>query len=170
VTKRRGTEPDTPTRAHARRPAGAWREPFLLELTKLGVVKYAAEACGVSRSTVYETRGNDEEFARRMDDAVDEAVDVLEREAIRRAHEGVEEPLVSAGRLVLDADGQPLTVRRYSDRLLELLLKSKRPKVFSDRTRHQVELDATVRPAGITLARLHEMAAAAAAEDDSDGS
>jgi hypothetical protein len=39
----------------------------------------------------------------------------------------VQEPLVSAGKLVRDDDGQPITVRRYSDNVLLALLKAHRP-------------------------------------------
>lgn len=37
------------------------------------------------------------------------------------------EPLVSAGKLVHDDNGQPITVQRYSDNLLIALLKARRP-------------------------------------------
>jgi hypothetical protein len=37
------------------------------------------------------------------------------------------EPLVSAGKLVRDDDGQPILVRRYSDNLLLALLNAHRP-------------------------------------------
>ena len=40
---------------------------------------------------------------------------------------GVPELLLSAGKLVRDDDGKPITVRRYSDNLLLALLKTRRP-------------------------------------------
>jgi hypothetical protein len=39
----------------------------------------------------------------------------------------VPEPLVSAGKLVRDDDGQPIAIRRYSDNLLLALLRAHRP-------------------------------------------
>ena len=41
--------------------------------------------------------------------------------------EGVPEPLVSAGKLVRDDNGQPIAIRRYSDNLLVALLRAHRP-------------------------------------------
>jgi hypothetical protein len=66
----------------------------------------------------------DPDFAARWADALEEACDALEAEARRRAVEGVEEPVVSAGKLVC-------TVRRYSDTLLLALLRAHRPERFA---------------------------------------
>jgi hypothetical protein len=67
------------------------------------------------------------------------AADRLEAEAWRRAVDGVSEPLVSAGKLVCDADGLPMVIQRYSDNLLALLLRAHGPEKFRDRT--AIELD-----------------------------
>jgi hypothetical protein len=61
------------------------------------------------------------------EEAEEIAVDRLADEARRRALEGVLEPLVSAGKLVRDDEGKPISVRRYSDNLLLTLLKAHRP-------------------------------------------
>lgn len=53
---------------------------------------------------------------------------MLDGEALRRAVHGVDEPLVSMGKLVRDAQGQPLTIKRYSDTLLIKLLATRHPK------------------------------------------
>lgn len=50
---------------------------------------------------------------------------MLEQEAYRRAVEGVEEPVYQGGELVG-------TVRRYSDKLLEFLLRGRRPQVYRE--------------------------------------
>jgi hypothetical protein len=55
------------------------------------------------------------------------AADRLREEAWRRAVDGVSEPLVSAGKLVHDDDGQPIMVKRYSDSLLQVLMKAHQP-------------------------------------------
>ena len=81
----------------------------------------------MSRTRVYELRKADPGFASAWEEAEEIAADRLEEEARRRAVEGVEEPLVSAGRLVRDDNGQPIMVRRYSDNLLLALMKAHRP-------------------------------------------
>jgi hypothetical protein len=105
----------------------ARRESFLRVLADTGNVTAAVAAAGTSRTRVYELRKTDTAFAAAWDEAEDIATDRLEDEARRRAVEGVAEPLVSAGKLVRGDDGQPITVRRYSDNLLLALIKARRP-------------------------------------------
>jgi hypothetical protein len=100
---------------------------FLQALTNTGSVTAAIAVAGSSRTRVYELRKTDPEFACAWQQAEEIATDRLEEEARRRAVEGVTEPLVSAGKLVRDDDGQPIAVRRYSDHLLLALLKAHRP-------------------------------------------
>ena len=87
----------------------------------------AAAVAGTSRSRVYVLRKNDPAFAIAWEEAEEMAADALEAEARRRAVEGTQEPLVSAGRIVRDDDGRPIAVRRYSDNLLLALIKARRP-------------------------------------------
>src|SRR5258705_8413850 len=82
---------------------------------------------GTSRTRVYEFKKIDPAFAAAWDEAEEMAADALEAEARRRGVEGVQEPLVSAGRIVCDDEGQPIAIRRYSDNLLLALLKARRP-------------------------------------------
>ena len=103
------------------------RKRFLEALADTGSVTKAAVVAGTSRTRVYELRKVDPAFAAAWAEAEDIAVDQLEDEARRRAVEGVPEPLVSAGKLVRDDNGQPITVRRYSDSLLTTLIKARRP-------------------------------------------
>jgi hypothetical protein len=135
-----------------------WVRPFLDQLAETGIVSSAARAVGVSSSAVYALRAKDGDFAAAWDQALEDAADVLEAEARRRAVQGVAEPVVYQGQLTpvweTDAQGQPLldgegrpvqqrdphgrpvwlTVTRYSDSLMALLLKGRRKKVFADRT------------------------------------
>jgi hypothetical protein len=67
------------------------------------------------------------------DDALDYGTDRLEDEAFRRAHDGCEKPLVSAGKIVRDDEGIGLKFREYSDTLMCLLLKSRRPEKYRGR-------------------------------------
>src|SRR5437870_2732593 len=105
----------------------ARRERFLKALADTGSVTAAINIAGTSRTRVYELRKADPAFAGGWQEAEDIAADRLEDEARRRAVEGVPEPLVSAGKVVRDDDGQPIAVRRYSDNLLLALLKAHRP-------------------------------------------
>ncbi len=103
------------------------QERFLEALADTGSVSTAAAVAGTSRTRVYELRRVDPTFANAWQEAEDIAADRLEDEARRRALEGVPELLVSAGKLVRDDEGQPITVRRYSDNLLLALLRAHRP-------------------------------------------
>ena len=100
---------------------------FLKALSETGSVSTAVAVAGTSRTRVYELRKADPAFASAWEEAEEIATDRLEDEARRRALEGVPEPLVSAGKLVRDDDGQPIMVRRYSDNLLATLIKAHRP-------------------------------------------
>ena len=89
-------------------------------------VSAAAKKAGVPRSTAYDWYKADEEFAAAWDDAVEVAVDSLEKEAWRRARDGVLKPVYQKGEKV----GQ---VREYSDQLMVTLLKAHRPEKYRDR-------------------------------------
>lgn len=102
------------------------RETFLHELAETCMVSKAAEAAGVSRSTVYLERERNEEFAQRWADIDEAVIETLEEEAKRRALQGVTEPVVSAGKRLG-------TVQKYSDSLMMFLLKAKRPHVYRER-------------------------------------
>ena len=100
---------------------------FLEALADTGSVTAAVAAARTSRTRVYELRKTDTAFAAAWDEAQEIATDRLEEEAHRRAMEGVARLLVSGGKLVRGDDGQPITVRHYSDNLLLALLKARRP-------------------------------------------
>lgn len=105
--------------------AAAKREAFLKALALTGVVAKAAAAIGMDRSTVSRWRA-DPAFSQAWDEALEEAADRLEAEAIRRAVEGVEEPVYQGGQLVG-------TRTVYSDMLLGKLLGANRPAKFRER-------------------------------------
>src|SRR5215472_284108 len=105
----------------------ACQRRFVRALSETGSVSKAAALARTSRTRVYELRKVDPAFAAAWEEAEEIAADALEAEARRRAVEGTQEPLVSAGKLVRDDDGQPIAVRRYSDNLLLALLKTHRP-------------------------------------------
>jgi hypothetical protein len=112
----------------------ARQERFLKALAETGNITAAVELAGTSRTRVYELRKVDENFRAAWDEAENSASDKLEAEAWRRAVDGVQEPLVSGGKIVRDDDGNPIATRRYSDAMLTLLLKARRPEKFRERS------------------------------------
>lgn len=87
------------------------------------------------RGQHYEWMGNDPVYVAEFRHAEESVADMLEREAIRRAAEGVEEPVWHQGQMVG-------SVRKFSDTLLIFLLKGHRPEKFKERV--QVKSEATV--------------------------
>lgn len=71
-------------------------------------------------------------------------MDALLDEAYRRACIGVDEPVIYQGQLAMTKDAatgedRPLTVRKHSDRLLEVMLKFRYGDQLADRLRVKVE-------------------------------
>jgi len=103
-----------------------WRKAFLATLAQCGNVREACEAAGIQPMSAYRNRRSDSEFASEWDDALNEAADILEKEAWRRACEGVEEPVFYKGEVCGRA-------RKYSDLLLMFMLKGIRPEKYRER-------------------------------------
>ena len=106
---------------------------FLETLSRTGNPSAACQASHLTRRFINRMRENDPVFARDYNEAMEEAADLLEAEAWRRALEGVPQLLVKAGQPVLNADGTAITVRRYSDPLLVMLLRGCKPDKFQRR-------------------------------------
>ncbi len=111
----------------------AARQRFLVALAISGNVTLAARDAEVSRAEMLALKDVDLVFAAAMAEAQAEAIDLLEAEARRRAVEGVEEPIIRGGDFLRHEDGSIAVIRRYSDRLLEFLLKAHRPEIFAAR-------------------------------------
>jgi transposase-like protein len=133
---------------------------FCAALAETAQVSKACAAVGISRVTAYKWRKENLDFALAWDEALQVAVSALEDEAIRRAHEGVDEPLVHQGQFTplvdyeaidpltnvryipqlapvkRNADGSPqyATVKRYSDTLLIFTLKAHAPAKYRENT------------------------------------
>ena len=101
----------------------AWLDAFRAH----GMVSKACEATGCPRSSVYVWRQRDEEFALAWADIEEATTERMEREAYRRAVEGVVDKIHvnSAGEVV----GEEI---KYSDTLLIFMLKARRPEKYRD--------------------------------------
>ncbi len=117
----------------AKKRPPAWQKAFLAALQESGNVRVACEHAQVGRTTVYQRRADDVAFAAAWESALEEAADLLEAEARRRAHDGWEEP-VFGSQGAGQGSGQIGTVRKYSDTLLIFLLKGARPEKYRERS------------------------------------
>lgn len=126
------------------------RDTFIAVLAQGGSITRAAGAAGIARSTAYEWRDADTAFAKLWDEALDAGIDLLEDEARRRAVDGVERPVVAMGKIARNDDGTVLKIREYSDTLLALMLRAKKPEQYRDRVdvnaKHSGAVALTVSP------------------------
>ena len=107
------------------------QQRFLFMLSKTGNASKACQTSGLTRRQVTTLREDDATFGRAYDDAMNEAIDLLEAEAWRRALKGTVQPVLRAGQPVVDpVTGKPVVTRRYSDPLLMMLLRGCRPEKF----------------------------------------
>lgn len=98
---------------------------FLTFIAETANVTRASEKIGMSRQRMYELRDEDPDFRKRWDAAVEIGTDALEDEATRRALEGWEDPVFYQGKNVS-------TIRKYSDVLLIVQLKARRPGKYRE--------------------------------------
>ncbi len=131
---RRGPDRVTPPSGSSKR-SHAVEEAFLDGLRACHSISHSAWAAGLTQKTVYEWRKKslasrredgtfEDDFAERWDTAHEAGVDTLEQEAVRRARDGVEKPVYQGGILVG-------TVTEYSDTLMGLVLRGKRPDRYN---------------------------------------
>lgn len=126
-----GNISEQPQRARAGRFTTGMKRRFIDTLCHTGNVSEACRIAGVARPTAYEHRKTDEEFREAWGMALEEAADLLEAEARRRAVDGVERPIYQGGELVG-------TERQYSDQLLIRLLEAHKPEKYRHRQETQV--------------------------------
>lgn len=99
------------------------KERYIELLRQTGRFYTSAEGVGIDERTAVEHRKQDPEFKALCEQAKQYWIDeVLVKEAVRRAVEGVEEPIIG-GKF---KDEIVTTVRRYSDQLLSLQLRANR--------------------------------------------
>ena len=103
---------------------------FLAAFAMLGTISHAALETGIDRQTHYNwLKADPEDYGKAYAEAEEMASDMLEREARRRAVDGVEEPVFYQGQVC----GR---VRKMSDTLLIFLLKGARPEKYRERFEH----------------------------------
>lgn len=126
---RRGGGPDKPTgKPRVPKTVDEW-DGFLAKVAMAGGnVSRACETCQISRVAVWNKEKTDPTFKTRLDEARKLGIEVLEEECVRRAFEGVEEP-------VGFFQGVSYEVRtNYSDTLIQFLLRGNKPEKFRERT------------------------------------
>lgn len=119
------------------------RRMFLRTFAVRGIVLEGCRAAGVSRSTVEKWKENSEWFYELYMVAIEEAADRIEAEAFRRAVDGYDEPVIYQGMptTVIDpvtGEERMLTIRKFSDTLMQTMLKGARPEKYRDN--HKVEV------------------------------
>jgi hypothetical protein len=113
----------------------SWHTDFITALRNSGNVRAACNAAHIDRRLAYDHREKQADFAAQWDSAIQDAADVLEAEAQRRAFNGVPEPVYYQGQ-------QVGAVTRYSDTLLIFLLKGIRPEKYGDRIKVDMQIRA----------------------------
>jgi transposase-like protein len=105
------------------------RQAFIRTLREEGVIKEAARAAGISRTTAYRWRKKWREFEREWDEALADALDDLKLEARKRAIE-------------------------KSDPLLMFLLRAHEPETYDRKSGVTVNAEVDADGAKITIARV----------------
>jgi hypothetical protein len=100
-------------------------------VAEFGSVTTACQTLGIGRSTVYGWKDGSPEFAEALEKAQELGTNRLEDEAVRRALEGVDEPVFYLGKHVAN-------VKKYSDTLLMFTLKGRRPEKWKDRVSQEL--------------------------------
>ncbi len=123
---------------------------FLFAFSKLGLVGRACVEAGITRTTFNDWMKEDEAFVRRFSEAEELVSEMLIAEMMRRGVEGWNEPVYYQGQ-------QCGVVRKYSDPMLTLALKSRMPEKFRERyetriTKSDDEIDSEIQRELATLA------------------
>lgn len=105
------------------------RKARFLEALEAGkTIKQAAAIARVSERTVYNHQSNDPDFAEEIEQArARESAEIYD--AVKEwATEGVDEVLHYQGKISLDDEGHPVTVKKRSQRLMERLAEARLPE------------------------------------------
>ena len=132
----------------------AAQRAFLAAYVLVPRIGRSATAAGIARETHYAWLNRYSAYVEAFAVAETMAGDLAEDEAKRRAIQGVTEPFVYRGQVVMhiDKDGLnvPLMRRRYSDSLLALILQGSKPEKYSTQ-RHANADGKALPPLAITV-------------------
>ena len=127
----------------------AKKKAYLKALEATGAITVAADAAGVDRTTPQVWRAKDETFAEAERVSLSNFADRLEKEAVRRAVEGVrKKKFTGKGIPIKDPETKKQYVEQeFSDTLLIFMLKGARPDKYKERldvrvTKEEAEIDA----------------------------
>lgn len=102
---------------------------FCRAYAQRGIIREGTTAAGISRRTYLRWRKEDEAFNEACNEAKQMAVDLIEQEAMRRAIDGFDRPVIYKGEITD-------TYKDYSDSLLTMLMKGNKPEKYKERTEH----------------------------------
>jgi hypothetical protein len=126
---------------------------FLAAYVRTASITKAARAAKIERQLHYRWLNDDPAYPKEFEAAQREAAQILEDEAIRRAHEGIVKPLVYKGRFTyktrpkrdengepirvdgrvqMEEYGAPLAIREYSDGMMMFLLRGFMPAKYRE--------------------------------------
>lgn len=105
-----------------------WQEKFLAAYRLTGNISHAARSVPVDRTTVINLRKRSKTFAAQMKEAEEIALENLEYEMWRRAHDGVAKPVFYKGKVCG-------SIQEYSDTLLIVLAKARAPEKYRENSR-----------------------------------
>ena len=137
-----------PNKQQLRSDAANRSAAFLAAYRQSGSVTTAAKLAGVDRTQHYDWLKS-EDYAQQFSDAQTEVAQALEDEVIRRAYQGIQEPVIYQGELCYQTtynprtketrrSNGPLTITKYSDSLLQFALKAFNPAKYRDQTKVEV--------------------------------
>ena len=137
--KRKKITKQTRAKQKARVETLARQSVFLQNLATVGIITAAAKKTGMDRKRHYDWKDQPEKYPDYVDryhDALEQAADLAETEMVRRGIQGWDEPIFGKLPGKDTGTGQVGVIRRFSDRMLELTLKSRRPEKFRERFEH----------------------------------
>jgi len=119
---------------------------FLAAIRVYPSITAAAHAAGISRESHYRNLERSGKYRTAFDRAYKQGIQALEDEAVRRALSGVQRPVLYHGKPVtvpIDpakprGKRQVLMETEYSDTLMQMLLKAKKPDEYRERVTQEV--------------------------------
>jgi hypothetical protein len=108
-----------------------WQEEFFRALRVTRSITQAAEAVGMHRSTLYNEKTRNPEFARRLDEAWKLNLEDLEASAMRRAIEGTESLVIQQGRVV-SHNGKNVKEKKWETGLTIFMLKAHGARLYRE--------------------------------------